>query len=123
VDEPEKLMSVLVVSQDEAVIEDARYGLPPGFELRTARDARDAQTVLKDFTPSVVIVDQMTGNAGGYALARDMRATNALKEVPILILLERDQDAWLAKQAGANLFRTKPISSEILVADTLSLLN
>jgi hypothetical protein len=40
-----------------------------------------------------------------------------------MMLLDRDQDRWLAQQAGAKLIRTKPIDTSDLVADALSLLN
>jgi len=120
--DPEKVR-VLVVSEDKAVLEDARFGFPSHVEVATASDATDAGEILDEFLPAVVVVDQRTGNAGGFALARYMSQMRALKDVPILILLEREQDAWLARQAGAALFRTKPITAECLAADALSLIS
>ena len=117
----EKTVRVLVVSRDEAVLEDARFGFPSNAVVETARDATEAETMMKDLTPSVVVVDLMTGNAGGYALASSMGFIRALKDVPILFLLDREQDAWLAHQAGAAMHRVKPISGEALAADALSL--
>jgi hypothetical protein len=37
------------------------------------------------------------------------------------MLLERDQDAWLADQAGARLHMTKPVETSELVAEALRL--
>ena len=114
-------LTVLVVSQDSAVIEDVRFGFPAGAEIRTAGDAREAGKLLVDFAPSVVVVDLKTGSAGGFALVTDMSHIARLRDVPVLILLEREQDAWLARQAGADLIRTKPVPAESLAADALSL--
>ena len=114
-------MRVLVVSRDESILEDANFGFPSDAEVRTASDARTARDVLKDFQPSVVIADLMTGSAGGFVVAREMSQMAALVDVPILILLDRDQDSWLADQAGAALHRTKPVTAESLAADALSL--
>lgn len=114
---------VLVVSEDEAILEDARFGFPSHVEVTTASDATDAGQTLDELRPALVIVDQRTGSAGGFALARYMSQMKMLKDVPVLILLERDHDVWLAKQAGAALVRTKPITAEALATDALSLLS
>ena len=114
---------VLVVSRDQAVLDDARFGFPSHVELTVASDAREARTVLEDLSPAVVVVDMRTGSAGGFAVARDMSQMASQRDIPVLILLERDQDAWLAGEAGAALYRTKPITAESLAADTLSLVS
>ena len=116
-------LRVLVVSRDQAVLEDARFGFPSNVEITVASDAREARTVLEDLSPSVVVVDLRSGSAGGFAVARDMSQMAAQREIPVLILLEREQDAWLAREAGASLYRTKPITAESLAADTLSLVS
>lgn len=113
---------VLVVSRDPSVLDDAHFGFPSDAEVMTASDARTAREVLKDFRPSVVIADLMTGSAGGFVVAREMSQMAALENVPILILLDRDQDSWLADQAGATMHRTKPVTAESLAADALSLI-
>lgn len=115
-------MRVLVVSRDESVIEDVRFGFPSDAEVESVGDARAAREVLKDFRPSLVIADLMSGSAGGFVVAREMSQMAALIDVPVLILLDRDQDAWLADQAGATMHRTKPLTAESLAADALSLI-
>lgn len=116
-------MRVLVVSRDRAVLDDARFGFPAYATVRTAADATEAEALLGDFKPDVVVVDLQTGNAGGYALAQVMGQTSAVQDVPVLMLLDREQDMWLARQAGATRVRTKPIDVEALAAETLSLVN
>lgn len=86
-----------------------------------ASDARQALEVLKSDPVEIVIVDIQTGSAGGFALAKEMAFNARLAKIPILMLLERDQDRWLASQAGAQAIRTKPIDSGDLVRATLSL--
>jgi CheY-like chemotaxis protein len=102
---------VLVVSDDPLVREGARFGFLSDVSVTFAVDAREAWRVLEHEAPSVVVVDMQTGNAGGFALARDMSESGRLAEVPTLILLERPQDAWLARAAGARAYRVKPLSS------------
>jgi DNA-binding response OmpR family regulator len=103
-------MHVLVVTDDPLVREEARYGFPAGVTVSFAVDARDAERALESERPTVVVVDMQTGNAGGFALAKQMSESSALADVPVLILLQRPQDAWLAKAAGAAAHRTKPLA-------------
>ena len=115
-------MRILVVSADQAILDDARFGFPSNAEVVTASDTDAARKVLEGFQPSVVVADLKNGNSGGYAFAREMSQLKALHDGPVLILMDRDQDAWLAGEAGAALSRTKPITAESLAADTLSLI-
>lgn len=114
---------VLVVSDDDRIRDEARFGFAPGLGVALARDAREALEQMRVDVPSVVVIDMHTGSAGGFALAKDMGQDPRLVSVPVMMLLDRDQDRWLAQQAGAKLIRTKPIDTSDLVADALSLLN
>jgi DNA-binding response OmpR family regulator len=112
---------VLVVTDQDVVRDDMRYGFADDVEVFFAADAREAWRSLPDGAPSVVVVDLQTGSAGGYGLARDMRETSTWRDVPIIMLMERDQDAWLARKAGARIARTKPVSAARIEADIRSL--
>lgn len=101
----------MVVSSDERIVEEARLGFGDDLEIVPARDGRDALPLLATFVPACIVIDIHTGSAGGVGLARDLRELLHLRDVPILMLLERDQDKWLAAQAGADATRTKPLGS------------
>jgi DNA-binding response OmpR family regulator len=113
---------IVVVTRDPRLAEMARYGFTPEFEIEVVTDAREALATMTRAAPSVAVVELRAGSAGGFALARDMHQNDRLRDVPILMVLERDQDAWLAKQAGADAIRTKPVGVADLVADTLALI-
>src|SRR4051812_24343916 len=112
---------VLFVSRDQRVLDEAKHAFGSDIEVVLASDARDAQARLAQEVPAAVVVDLATGKAGGYALTRDMSQVDALRDVPVMILLERDQDRWLAGEAGATLIRTKPIDATRLAADVRDL--
>lgn len=114
-------LKVAVVTGDEQVQEEVRFGFPSGVEVTILSDARAAWDWMHDKTPSVAIVDIQTGNAGGFGLARDMAQDPKLAGVPILMLIERRQDEWLAEQAGAASHRIKPVDADELVAEVLRL--
>jgi DNA-binding response OmpR family regulator len=111
---------ILVVTDDDHVATEAKFGLRG--EVTRVDDARAAWRTLKRFTPALVIVDLQTGSAGGFSLARDMAADRRLARVPVLMLLERPQDAWLAAQAGASAHLVKPLAAAELAAAVAGLL-
>lgn len=114
-------LRVVVVTGDEQVQDEVRFGFPKGVEVFILSDAREAWEWMHDKRPSVAILDIQTGSAGGFGLARDMAQDPKLAAVPILMLIERRQDEWLAEQAGAASHRIKPVDADELVAEVLSL--
>ena len=113
---------MLCVSTDENIREEARFGFPAGVSVTCAGDSREAWTMLQRFTPHAVIVDIQTGNAGGIDLAREMSRDPRLEAIPLLLLLQRAEDRWLADQGGADGILVKPVVADELVRATLSLI-
>lgn len=116
------LKVVVVVTGDPVLGEDASYSFPDDYDVLVAGDSRDALRIMASRPPSLAIVDIQTGNAGGFNLAREMQATPELRDVPILMLLERHQDSWLASQAGAKRWRTKPVDGWQLASEASALI-
>ena len=106
--------TILVVSTDPDVEQEVRFGLPEGLGIVSVNDSPAALESLATFTPVAVIVDLRTGSSGGYSLTKDMSQTARLARIPVIVVIERDQDRWLAKQAGAALILRKPLDSNEL---------
>ena len=114
---------VLVVSDDPQVRDGGLFGFPTDIELRLAVEGRDAWSLMEGWIPGLVIVDIQTGSSGGFALSKEMSNSTRLKDVPILMLLEREQDKWLAGSAGARSSMVKPIEADRLTRVALELLD
>jgi DNA-binding response OmpR family regulator len=112
---------ILVVSDDPHLTAEFVYAFPEDVTVAFAPNARAALSTMSETIPSLVIADIRTGSAGGYGLSREMSATDRLKAVPKLMLLERAQDSWLSKQAGATDYVVKPIPADELVERALDL--
>lgn len=112
---------ILVVSDDPRVHDVAGFGFGSSVEVTFAADAREALEIMRNGIPAVLVVDMHAGSAGGFALGKDVKADPRLDHIPVLMLLQRDQDAWLAREAGADMHRTKPIDASELVDAALSL--
>jgi DNA-binding response OmpR family regulator len=106
--------TLLVVSQDPEVEEEVRFGAPEGLEVVSVNDGASANETLLTLSPLAVIMDLRSGSSGGFSLAMDMSQTPRLARIPLIVLLEREQDRWLAMKAGATAILRKPLNSNEL---------
>ncbi|HVF54053.1 MAG TPA: hypothetical protein VNC78_10705 [Actinomycetota bacterium] len=111
------------MTDEPALAIEAEYALSSGLATIVAEDARAAWAKLRDIVPIAMIVDLQTGSAGGFALCRDLRADDRLRDVPVLMLIDRIQDGWLARQAGASAVCTKPIGTADLARTITELIS
>ena len=68
------------------------------IELTRGEDVRDAVAA---HAPDLVILDMQIGNMGGVAVAIDLHleaSADRLPDVPVLLLLDREHDRFLAKR-------------------------
>jgi DNA-binding response OmpR family regulator len=60
--------------------------------------------------PDVVVADEITSRAGAFAVAKDLKGSVPPFGGRVVILLDRPQDAWLARWSGADAWFTKPVN-------------
>ena len=64
--------------------------------------------------PDLVVLDLQIGTMGGMAVTMDLRLEESggrLPHVPVLMLLDRTADVFLARRAGAEGWLIKPLDS------------
>lgn len=62
----------------------------------------------------VVIADLQIGSMGGMAVAMDLRldaSSGAISEVPLIMLLDREADVFLAQRSAADAWLVKPLDA------------
>jgi CheY-like chemotaxis protein len=65
-------------------------------------------------TPDLVVLDLQIGNMGGMAVCMALRLEESggrLPHVPVLMLLDRTADVFLAQRSGAEGWLIKPLDS------------
>ncbi len=63
--------------------------------------------------PDLLISDMQVGSMGGYAIALDLRleeSGNRQDHTPVLLLLDRRADVFLAQRSGAEGYIVKPLT-------------
>jgi len=110
---------ILVVEDEPAVQELIRFTLEQaGMQTLTAASAEDALNLLHDALPDAVLIDWMLPNKSGLALARELRETARTRELPLIIVTARGEEADRVKglDQGADDYVVKPFSPRELVA-------
>ena len=83
------------------------------YELHTASDGQQAMTIAKQLHPDLMILDvMMPGNFDGYEVCKELKTNSRLKDIFIILLTARGQQADNKKgfDAGANSYIVKPFS-------------
>ncbi len=84
----------------------------PGTTIRWVRSGQAVRPELDRAGANLAIVDMQIGTMGGIAVALDIRLeTDAgrLSACPVLILLDRRADVFLARRAGVDGWLLKPL--------------
>lgn len=109
-------MRVLLVSSDRSSRElmrvsvgslERRLGEPLTF-LDAENGEEGARIGLRE-RPDAVVADEIASRAGAFSLAKDLRGAADPYLGPIVILLERKHDAWLARWSGADAWFVRPV--------------
>ncbi len=111
--------SVLVVEDEPAILELLRINLvEAGYEVRAAPDAECAQRELKQALPTLLLLDWMLPGKSGLALAKELRADSRTRELPIIMLTARtdEADKVAGLEAWVDDYVTKPFSPRELKA-------
>ncbi|MHA6251745.1 7TM diverse intracellular signaling domain-containing protein [Oceanobacillus sp. CAU 1775] len=89
-----------------------------GYETITAYDGEEAISILSNQPIDLVILDVMLPKLSGYQVAKIIRESFTLSELPILMLTAKSQidDITTAFQSGANDYLIKPYAKEELLA-------
>lgn len=110
---------VLIVEDEAAIAELISINLKHnGFAPVWASDAESAQRELDAVLPAAVLLDWMLPGQSGLILAKRWRKDVRTKDLPILMLTARadEADKIAALDAGADDYLTKPFSPHELLA-------
>lgn len=112
-------LRVLVVEDEEPVRELLAVTLESaGYPVVEAADAEQAQGILADSVPTMVLLDWMLPGMSGLEFTRWLKRDKALRELPIIMLTARDEENAKVQglEAGVDDYVTKPFSTRELLA-------
>ena len=116
---------ILVVEDEAALSLLLTYNLESeGYAVARAERGDDAEVMLAESTPELVILDWMLPGVSGFELCRRMRAREATRDLPVIMLTARGEESERVRglSIGADDYVVKPFSVPELMARVRSLL-
>ena len=116
---------ILVVEDEPAIRELLRVNLvDAGYEVQEASDAESAQGLLNAALPDLLLLDWMLPGQSGLAWAKRLRADNRTRDIPIIMVTARSEEAdrVAGLEAWVDDYVTKPFSPRELKARIKSVL-
>jgi len=108
---------VLVADDEEDIRALVAFRLErAGYEVITAADGEEALTLATTRLPDLVVLDMMMPKATGLEVTRSLREHDETKDIPVILLTARAQEADVARgyEAGVDDYVKKPFSPQDL---------
>jgi len=110
---------ILVVEDEAAIVALLRYNLEQaGFEVWEANDGEEGLLAAQEQSPDLILLDWMLPVTSGLEVCRRVRRTIELRNVPIIMLTARGEEADKIRglDSGADDYIAKPFSPSELIA-------
>lgn len=111
--------TILVIEDEPAIAELLSINLSfSGHRVLIAPDAESAQGMIQAQLPDLILLDWMLPGMSGVRFAKKLRADERTKNVPIITLTARNDEADKVEglEVGADDYITKPFSPKELMA-------
>lgn len=109
---------VLVVADEAWARNDVHAALTtPDYELVDHDDPKTVAAIVEDGDVDAVVADLQVSSMGGMAVARAVRETATVggkPPTPVVLLLDRAADKFLAGRSGAAAWVVKPFTAQEL---------
>ncbi len=106
--------NLLLATDADGLFNDVAAALGGSHEVYRVKEGSQVTNAIGQVEPDLVILDLQIGNMGGVAtslLLKQEQRAGRLVEIPILLLLDRDADKFLAEQSDADAWLVKPLNS------------
>ena len=111
--------AILVVEDEPAIQELIAVNLEhAGHQVLRAANVPEAEALVREVLPDLVLLDWMLPGPPGVNFARQLRADQRTKDIPIIMLTARaeERDTIAGLESGADDYVTKPFSPRELLA-------
>ena len=119
------MVEILIADDEPNQIELMKFNLEKnGFSIKSAYNGEQALEIIHEKKPNLLIVDWMMPKMSGIELCRILRSNKDTKQLPIIMLSARSEDAdkSLGLDTGADDYISKPFSPMELVSRVKALL-
>lgn len=109
------MIEILIVADEPTVLAEVRAALEDDqTEIHELRSGALVRPFVEEESPDLVVTDMQVGSMGGIAICHDLRLEESggrIDHVPVLVLLDRRADVFLARRVDAEGWLVKPLDS------------
>jgi CheY-like chemotaxis protein len=113
---------ILVCDDDPNLRELVRAVLGSRYDFVEAEDGAEALALAAEERPDLIVLDVMLPGLSGIEVLEELRTTDALKEIPVVVITAWSHAEIDAQVAGADRFVSKPFDPDELSAAVAELL-
>lgn len=110
----------ILIVEDESPVREllAATLMGAGYEVHEAANGSEAQQIVGDEDPALILLDWMLPGMSGLEFAKWMKRDERLCAIPIIMLTARDDENYKVQglEAGVDDYVTKPFSTRELLA-------
>lgn len=114
--------TVLVCDDDANLRELVRAALGDGYRYVEAADGGEALEATRSLRPDLLVLDVMLPVRNGLEVLAEIRADEALRRTPVVVITAWSHAEVDAESAGADAFVSKPFDPDDLAAAVAELL-
>jgi DNA-binding NarL/FixJ family response regulator len=107
------VLKILLVADASVVLDELRSVVDDGeSEIHELRTGAAVRPFVEADPPDIVIADSQIQNMGGFAVCSDLKLEESggrIPHVPVIVLLDRRADVFLARRARAEGYLVKPL--------------
>jgi len=109
---------ILVVDDNQSIRSLLRHTLENYFEVDEACNGQEGLDIARKTQPDLIITDLIMPGIDGLSLTKSIKSDLTTSHIPVLLLTSEDQEAsqLLGYKAGADIYLTKPLHADLLLA-------
>ena len=88
--------------------------LGPRYRFVEAADGAEALALAREDRPDLIVLDVMLPGLSGIEVLEELRSTDSLKEIPVVVITAWSHAEIEAQLAGADRFVSKPFDPDDL---------
>ena len=88
-----------------------------GYAVEGVMDGQTALDVVETMMPDLILLDIMLPEIDGLEVCRQIKAKEATRHIPIIMLTAKKskEDLVMGEQAGADMYITKPYKTSMVI--------
>ncbi len=110
--------SILLVEDNKDILFYIQSLLPENYKLILAKDGQEGIELANELLPDLIISDVMMPIKDGFALCREVKQSELLNHIPVILLTAKTtlEDQLMGLEAGADAYIRKPFNpNELLI--------